>query len=790
MPEEDNSQINHGYPLAQLLKALSGAGDQAEKRIRQWQQVLAGLFDGTLHIGSRTPVANVPAWVTLEIVHGGFATGSLAASGPLSEAEREKLKQLTAASENQTTPSVGQKVDRRALNLHYLDDTGRSELTELLTNGCFRVHLPEEAALLVATWLVNSGELERAADLVDTIMPFFEKLRFYPIFDTRPIRTGSGVYVQTAGDSVKSLRKRGPKFSVQKMNETLEFWNPLYDRAVSLFIDTVDGELPHFKITSTNQLERSADGQPIVAGGWPCQQYPEDWEIRARNLLQEYDDLCRQHSLCKKPKNPKGNLSRLRTYLITATQTPRSLTGRDVGMIRKILASYNYKNGAPNSERLQGLRAAQKTVVARPLHAALAGVLADRLQGLPADEGVPDVEKYFEPLSADEALKINGSEGAKLPKSATDKAIRCLEAPLDALLHRQLVPSSEIMATMLPLLTARIRCASIDDKNLARIFATTYRAFSLRRSSLLLNLESQVRFEELPWISALEPWVGSDEASRQAAREALVQATTLAIRYYPYTILPNKLTKELRSLAAAAGIKMPLVDELAADIFMGEFTSKFLGAAKIAAEILQGTLYERYYGLDYTAVLNLNDVKKVSTKASTSLGFARMCEQLADTTSDTTANLVVRNGKIIEQSQILTTHNLAVLYSAADLADLLRPKLQDLASHCLMWICFQLQLRKDSWQAKLQTVKNCAYAWRQMIFYLALMDQDDLKKFLDSSRESLSTKPEPFRERFAPAMEGLAAIAQGGRFDSDGTHSSGGCRFLGWTAGKHWLLVE
>lgn len=68
-----------------------------------------------------------------------------------------------------------------------------------------------------------------------------------------------------------------------------------------------------------------------------------------------------------------------------------------------------------------------------------------------------------------------------------------------------------------------------------------------------------------------------------------------------------------------------------------------------------------------------------------------------------------------------------------------------------------------------------------------MIDQAELKDFLDWSNEHLSKKPEPFRHRFAPASDGLVAVAQGGSF-SDGTHHSGGRRFLGWTTGKHWVL--
>ena len=48
---------------------------------------------GSLRVGSRTPVADAPPWVTLEVVHGGFATGRFAAGGPLQPHEAEKLRQ-------------------------------------------------------------------------------------------------------------------------------------------------------------------------------------------------------------------------------------------------------------------------------------------------------------------------------------------------------------------------------------------------------------------------------------------------------------------------------------------------------------------------------------------------------------------------------------------------------------------------------------------------------------------------------------------------------------------------
>ena len=281
----------------------------------------------------------------------------------------------------------------------------------------------------------------------------------------------------------------------------------------------------------------------------------------------------------------------------------------------------------------------------------------------------------------------------------------------------------------------------------------------------------------------------SDRASRNAALATIVRASTLAIEAFPHTILPNPMIKEFRSLAAAAGLSMPLVEELAADIFMGAFTGTFLRAAQEAARLLTGSLYERYYGIPYGAILELDDVGHQNDGAPTSPGFARICEDLAGAHRSGTWS-VARNGTIIEQSQILTTHNLAALIASLDLMPALRPELPLLARRCFEWLCRRQQLRLRDWRATLQMLKNTAYAWRQMLFYLSLLeDRAELDSFLDWAIAHLEQQSNGFRERFAPAMGGLRAIAAGAGFDAAGYHPpSGGRRFLGWSVEQHWLL--
>ena len=122
--------VNTGYVLGQLAKALrtsethanAATRERAEQKVANWVAVYEGLLSGSLRVGSRTPVGDTPAWATLEVAHGGFATGSLLAGGPLLSHERERLDRLPAA------PAGAQ---RSALNASYLNDEGLAELEHL-----------------------------------------------------------------------------------------------------------------------------------------------------------------------------------------------------------------------------------------------------------------------------------------------------------------------------------------------------------------------------------------------------------------------------------------------------------------------------------------------------------------------------------------------------------------------------------------------------------------------------------------------------------------------------------
>lgn len=86
----------------------------------------------------------------------------------------------------------------------------------------------------------------------------------------------------------------------------------------------------------------------------------------------------------------------------------------------------------------------------------------------------------------------------------------------------------------------------------------------------------------------------------------------------------------------------------------------------------------------------------------------------------------------------------------------------------------------------LRNVKNAAYAWRQMLFFLSATDEATQRTFV--ARVWETERDMPSRLSFQPALVGLDALVRGERFTADGRTWDGGRRFLGWSAGPHWAL--
>ncbi len=756
--------VNPGYAALQIAKALTtseehgepATRERARERIARWQTVLGNILSGAVEYGSRTPVKEIPEWATLEVVTGGFATGGLLAGGPLQEHERKRLAEL---------PRGPAGEERRALNAHFLTDAGLAELRERLHAGCYDVELPEEGALAVVAWLADNGYAEEARGLLVELSPYFSKLRFYPIPLEQPRRFGARVHLKDIASTLEDLRHIRPQPRILAQKEAVEIWAPLHDRIVALFLETVEND-------------------------WPCRSYPEGWQERALALLGEYAELRKEHRLCGKPERTQGHAAQLRDFLGRCARKPESLTGREVGCIRLILSRYLEKRGAPDSPTCAEARRRQRQDVSGPSFHEIAAVVVPRLAKHPQSEGLDEIGPLQQAVTAEEAASAGIPEGTLVPVSIRRKVERCLNDTVEVLVERGLITSGETLARVLPQMTSGLRAAGIADPVLRPLYAAIYRAFRRRRSLLLLNLEKQIQIEELPWIAAIERFRSADLSSRELAKQALEEITVLVLISFPHAILPNKLLQELRALAKGAGLDLPLVEEVAADIFMGEFSGKFLQSAKVAAGLLEGTLYATYFGIDYEEIRKIPQEDDGAKRASlwqragtyTPDGFVRLCASRAGVSLG--AWDVAVNGMIIEQQQILTTQNLAALFTGLDLADALRGRPGEMARRCFAWICKRHQMKIDKWHARLIMLKNTAYAWRQMIFFLALLPPPKVTEFLDWAEGHLDAQAEDFRDRFRPALKGLMLAAAGRALEEEPEAR----RFLGWSKARHWLL--
>jgi len=251
------------YPEGQLAKAFvtalthenAGTRRRAEVRGQRWQEVLAAIASGRLAVGSRTPVAGLPSWVTPEVMRGGFATGTASAGGPLQAHE-------TAAAR-----SFGVPAERRALFAFCLTEPGLAWLWTRLDSGRYEIGVPEEAALLTMAWLVSHGRTSTALDLVAELEPFADRLRFLPRPADGPSpEATAAVHRHTVSDAVDTLMRRRPNAAVDTQREALTVWQPFGDELLAHWLRTErDGQV----LGLVPDADWRAQGE-VLLGGTDC----------------------------------------------------------------------------------------------------------------------------------------------------------------------------------------------------------------------------------------------------------------------------------------------------------------------------------------------------------------------------------------------------------------------------------------------------------------------------------------------------------------------------------------
>ena len=194
-----------------------------------------------------------------------------------------------------------------------------------------------------------------------------------------------------------------------------------------------------------------------MRGGAPLVNLSEDWRARAAAFLEALDAARQRNRRCAGPRAERSTLGVLSAAIRRALHPSAPAPGANV---RAVLAGAVHRRGAPGSEIHTILRQEQAAIAARPSNQELAALLADRLRAYPPQGGLPSMEEVSGPAREDELPK---APGFVLPASLTEKLGRCLEAPVEELMALGVVPSAEVLAELLPQMTAQTVVRSTDE---------------------------------------------------------------------------------------------------------------------------------------------------------------------------------------------------------------------------------------------------------------------------------------------------------------------------------------
>ncbi|WOO84062.1 uncharacterized protein LOC62_05G007585 [Vanrija pseudolonga] len=758
------------YAHWQLSKALAAASSpdaelakRAQKRAAQWTDILKGMASGGLTIGARVPTS-YPAWVTLQVATGGFATGTAVAEGPLAADE-------TALATELGLDTADAPKTREGLFAYFLSEDGQARLLSALDSGTYRIDIPEDAALLAVAYLARAGDGAAALEIVERIKPYARKLRFMPRLGSTGALPLGFVWRYDAARAKDVLASRPKHPRIEAQRDAIAVWTPFGDKALALFAEYVGA--------GSSASER--------------------WVAAAKALLAEYDELAAAHPDSVKHRRVSGATSNLGALVSAARKlvSGEPLTAREEGRVRLSVKDMSAKRA---STGFTALRARQARIAALPAHSELASIAASRLDvlDLSASEGITDLDPFAAPITAIEASEAV-PVGTRLPLVVLRTLEQSRAAPAADLVADGTIPSATDFSTLVPRAVAPTVAEGYDDAVLGQLMARHHAAFAKRRSLLLLGYAHQVRDSELPWIAPLLRF-----RKPRGAFTAISSVGQTSLAAWPGTILPNPLVSQLNSLWRASlpadtnpnppkrkptnanadkPPPAPFLEELASDIFMGGFSDKYAKAARDAAPLLAGSVYARYY--------DVGPVKDVATGKD----LGALCYERVDKYGK--GSHIARNGAAIEQAQILTTHNLALLASFG-----VEPNEGDAWDSWAVgaWHQVVLSLRRAAksftnhrYTRALAYTKDAAYALRQALFFLLQAGDGAEDEFIEAAKAGLRPNAKGLdawvSKVSASVIAGLEDVIAGGSFNAKG-RSANGRQLLGWSLGKHWVLKD
>ncbi|QLY32455.1 hypothetical protein H0264_09480 [Nocardia huaxiensis] len=666
-----------------------------------------------------------------------------------------------------TTDSVDHSIQP---NLWHLTDAGRRELLVRLRAGTYHLVSQEDTAIPLAVLLMEHARPQAAMRLLSSIK--WEAHRFAA---PAPI-TGAGrpldriAQVATLHKVSWTLSGIRDSHQILVMHTSIRVWHPMYDRLVALWCRTVEGGLPH--------LDESLN----VHGGRPYQVLTPQWRAECARWLADFDSTRREQPLIGRHARPGGNFQRLYTALRQA-MTSDGLSPREIGWVRRVLANTITRSGAPGSEARRSLRARQLRELSGHPTQLMAAILVRRLRNA-ADHGCTDLAMLTAPVRPGEDRVI--APGTPIPGPLLRLAARTLEAPVHELIRDGIIESPEMLAAVLPQLRTRLYAADFADPVQAGLFERCHIALTREGWVTAFDRGKSVWSPPLPVLRAFEE-LRTDGSNRNpygkgasaAAWDLLRHLILVTLTGFPHQVAPDPLLAEFRALAQRARRRLPLVERIPLEKHAVYFDSTWTESAAKTVHALHDTLYQRYFDLpepDEWAAYTHPGRRHQGPSAE---DFRDLCVRRA-AEAGLGGSWIARNGAVLEQAQILTAHNLAVLFEVADLRAELRHGAPTLVTRVFDAAVQPMHDIGAVWRHNFPDRHPAAEIWRVGVFLLSHCPKDAQQDEVLRLLQQLDTRHSP--AEFQTAVLGLAHIVDGGRFTHGVTPDGSGRRFLGWRA--------